>query len=258
MVFPAQGATAVTQPVDPTVLHDLAPTGPLRAAINFGNSVLAGKDAFGAPTGIAVTLARALASRLGCPVTFVGYDAAGRVFDAATANAWDIAFLAVDPKRAEDITFTAPYVVIEGSYLVARESPFQAVGDVDQPGVRVAVGKGSAYDLYLTRALHRATIVRAPTSPAAIDLYVADHLDVAAGVKNPLVAYAAAHPGFRVLPGRFMTIEQAMGTPKGRGEAGARYLRAFVEDIKASGFVAEAIKASGQADATVAPAATAK
>jgi polar amino acid transport system substrate-binding protein len=191
-------------------------------------------------------------------VGFVGYDAAGRVFDAAKTDAWDIAFLAVDPKRAEDIVFTAPYVVIEGTYLVARDARFAAVGDVDQPGVRVAVGQGSAYDLYLSRALHHATIVRAPTSPAAIDLYVADRLDAAAGVKNPLVAYADAHPAYRVLPGRFMAIGQAVGMPKGRGEAGARYLRAFVEDVKASGFVAETIKASGQADAIVAPAASAK
>ncbi len=242
----------------PAVLHDLAPTGAIRVAINYGNSVLAQKDpATGEPRGVSAALARALAERLKVPVRFVTFDAAGEVFAALQHGAWDVAFLAIDPARAEGIDFSAPYVVIEGSYLVARDSPLKANADVDRAGLRVAVGRGSAYDLYLSRAMKHAELVRAPTSPAAIELYRSAHLDAAAGVKAPLAAYAAAHPEFHVLPGRFMAIEQAVGTPRGRA-AGAAYLRTFVEEMKASGFVARALAESGQADAMVAPAATAK
>ena len=145
-------------------------------------------------------------------------------------------------------------MIIEGAYVVPKASPLQAVDDVDRDGVRVAVGKGSAYDLYLTRALKRATLVRAASSPAALDQFLADKLEVAAGVKQPVVVFAARHPDTRVIPGRFMAIEQAMGTPKSR-TAGAAYLTRFVEEMKASGMVAKSLQASNQHDATVAPAA---
>jgi polar amino acid transport system substrate-binding protein len=231
------------------VVRDLAPTGKLRAAINFGNPVLAQREPLG---GVSVDLARELARRAGVPVEFVVYDAAGKVTADATRNAWDVAFVARDPVRAKDIEFTAPYVVIEGSYLVPAGSPLQANEDVDREGVRIAVSRGSAYDLYLARVLKQATLVRAPSPPASIDLFVREHLDALAGVRQPLVAYATAHPQYRMLPGRFMVIEQAMALPRGRPLA-ARYLRDFIDEMKASGFVAASLERSGQKDAAVAP-----
>ena len=239
--------------VPPGALSELAPTGKLRAAINFGNPVLAQKDpATGEPGGVSVDLARELGRRLGVPVELVTFDAAGKVFAALKTGAWDIAFLAIDPARATEIAFTAPYVVIEATYLVPADSPLRTIEDVDRDGVRVAVGNKSAYDLYLTRTLKRAQLVRVPTSPAAIDIFLKDKLEAAAGVKQPLLQFAKTHPNVRVMDGRFMAIEQAMGTPRGR-EAGARYLREFIEEMKASGFVARGLERSGQGDATVAP-----
>jgi len=244
-------ATVPTVPIG--ARSELAPTGKLRAAINFGNPVLAQKDqASGEPRGVSVDLARELGWRLGVPVELVTYDAAGKVFDAIKTGAWDIAFLAIDPARATEITFTAPYVVIEGTYLVPADSPLRTIQDVDRDGVRVAVGNKSAYDLYLTRTLKRAQLIRVPTSSEAIDVFLKDKLEAAAGVKQPLFQFAKAHPNVRVMDGRFMAIEQAIGTPKGR-EAGALYLREFVEEMKASGFVARGLEKSGQGDATVAP-----
>ena len=235
-------------------LKDLAPSGKLRAAINFGNSVLAQKDpATGEAKGITPDLARELGRRLGVPVELVTYEAAGKVFDAVKTGAWDIAFVAIEPVRAAEIEFSAPYVIIEGTYMVPKDSALKSIADVDKPGVRIAVGLKSAYDLYLTRTIKNATVVRASAGGgrAMIDMFLNDKLEVAAGVRQPLVAYAKDHADMRVMDGHFMEIQQAMGTPKGR-TAGAEYLRAFVEDVKASGFVAEALKRSGQS-ATVAP-----
>jgi polar amino acid transport system substrate-binding protein len=234
-------------------MRDLAPTGKLRAAINFGNAVLAQKDpATGEPRGVSVDLAHELGRRLDVAVELVTFDAAGKVFEAIKSGAWDVAFLAIDPARATEISFTAPYVIIEGGYLVHADSPLRKIEDVDREGVRIAVGQGAAYDLYLSRTLKHAQLMRAPTSPGAIELFLSDGLDAAAGVKQPLIKFAKANPNVRVMEGRFMVIEQAMGTPKGR-EAGARYLCSFVEEMKATGFVAKALERSGQGDATVAP-----
>jgi polar amino acid transport system substrate-binding protein len=235
------------------VLADLAPSGKVVAAINFGNIVLAQKDPVtGEPRGISVDLATELARRLGVPLDVVGYDTAGKVSDAVRTGAWTICFLANEPARAAEISFTAPYVVIEGTYLVTSNSPLRQVEDVDREGVRVAVGSKTAYDLFLTRTVKHAELVRAPDSLAALDLFLKQKLDAAAGVRQPLVRFAATHPDLRVMPGRFMAIEQAMGVPKGR-EAGARYLRDFVEEMKASGFVAAGLQRSGQGEAMVAP-----
>jgi polar amino acid transport system substrate-binding protein len=239
--------------VEPEVLRDLAPFGKLRAAINFGNQVLAQRGEGGEPKGVSADLARELARRLGVPVEFVGFEAAGKVFEAARTGAWDIAFVAIEPVRAAEIEFTAPYVLIEGTYMVRQDSPLQVVADVDRPGVRIAVGLNSAYDLFLTRTLKDATIVRAKSGGgrAMIELFLDESLDAAAGVRQQLDSYAKTDTKMRVMEGRFMEIQQAMGTPKGRA-AGARYLGAFVEDVKASGFVADALRRSNQA-ALVAP-----
>jgi len=239
--------------VRPGVARDLAPTGRLRAAINFGNPVLAQRDAAtGEPRGVSVDLALELGRRLALPVDLIAYDAAGKVVDAVKTGAWDIAFLAVDPERAAEIAFTAPYVVIEGTYAVAADSPLRAIEEVDRDGVRIAVGAKSAYDLYLTRTLKHARLVRAPTSAGAIELFQREQLEAVAGVKQPLVQLAKRDPRMRVMDGRFMAIEQAMGTPRGR-EGAATYLRPFVEEMKASGFVASSLERSGQHDAVVAP-----
>jgi polar amino acid transport system substrate-binding protein len=248
---------AVAQSPSPEVLRDLAPSGTLRAAINFGNGVLAQKGADGAPRGVSVDLAAELAKRLGVPVAYVPFEAAGKVFEGAKAGVWDVGFMAIEPVRTAEIVFTAPYVIIEGTYMVPKESPFKDVGDVDRPGVKIAVGLGSAYDLYLTRTIKSATVLRAKTGggTAMIEMFVGDRLDVAAGVRQQLDAYAKDHPEMRVMAGHFQEIAQAMGMPRVEGqprEAGAKYLAGFVEEMKASGFVAEALKRSGQV-AQVAP-----
>ena len=252
----AQPAANASAP-SPELVATLAPTGTLRAAINFGNTVLAQPDpTTGAPRGVSAELAVGLARRLGVPVTFLTFDSAGKVTDAGKEGAWDVAFLARDPVRAQGILFTAPYVVIEGTYMVGNASPLRSVEELDRADTRIAVGRGSAYDLYLTRALRNAELVRAPSSPEAIETFLRDRLEAVAGVTQPLVEYAKAHPEVRVIPGRFMVIEQAVGIPSGR-DAGLPFVRAFVEEMKASGFVAHALAGSGQGDAAVAPAAPA-
>ena len=243
--------TADVVPYD--VVRELAPTGKLRAAINFGNGVLAQKDPkTGEARGVSVDLAREVAKRAGIPLEIVPYDAAGKVSADATQNRWDIAFVARDPDRAKDIEFTAPYVIIEGTYLVAQDSPLRAVEDIDRDGIRVAVGRGSAYDLFLTRSLKHAQLVRSPTSPEAPELFLREKLDAAAGVRQQLEYAARMHPGLRVMEGRFMAIEQAMALPRGRPQA-ARYLRGFIDEMKASGFVQQSLDKSGQKEAQVAP-----
>lgn len=233
----------------------LAPTGVLRAAINLGNPILAHTDpATGAPGGVSVDLAAAFAQRLGVPLELLVVPAAGQSVEAVAQERADIGFFAVDPVRGAGIGFTAPYVLIEGCYLVRDDSPLATNDEIDRPGTRVVVGAGSAYDLHLTRTLKHATIVRAPTSPTVVDVFVAQRLDVAAGVKQQLQADAQRLPGHRLLPGRFMVIAQAMGLPKGRGETARSALADFVEAMKASGFVARALERHGVEGASVAPA----
>ena len=234
----------------------LTPTGTLRASINTGNPVLASQDAAGGrPTGVSIDLAQAFADRLGVTLELVVFETAAKSVDALGSGLADIGFFAIDPLRGEEIAFTAPYVLIEGSYLVRDDSPIQSNDDVDRAGHRVAVGQGSAYDLYLTRQLKHAQIVRAPSAPAVIDLFLEQQPEVAAGVRQLLVADAQRFPGLRLLPGRFMVIRQAMATPKARGEAAATALRQFVEQMKANGFVADALARHGIKGAAVAPAA---
>jgi polar amino acid transport system substrate-binding protein len=244
----AQKGSAVSSSQQ-TAGKELAPGGTLRVGINFGNMVLA-QGTPETPRGITPDLSRELGKRLGVPVEFIPFDAAGKTFEALKAGKLDIVFLAIEPVRAAEVEFTAPYVLIEGVYLVAKDSPLQTVADVDRDGVRIGVNQDSAYDLFLTRTLKHAKLVRAENG---VDLFVKDQLDAAAGVKQPLAAYTQTNPGVRLIDGRFMEIRQAMGTPKGR-EAGARYLRAFVEEMKANGFVADALKRSHQPDAAEAPA----
>jgi polar amino acid transport system substrate-binding protein len=243
-----------TLPAD--IVTAFTPTGALRASINLGNPILANTDAAtGAPCGVSVDLATAFAQHLDVPLELAVFKTAATSVGAVTNEQADIGFFAVDPARGAGIGFTAPYVLIEGCYLVRDDSPLQSNDEVDRAGQRVVVGAGSAYDLFLTRELKHAQIVRAPTSPTVVDTFVAQGLDVAAGVKQQLQADSRRFPGHRLLPGRFMVIQQAMGLPKGRSEAARQALAAFVEDMKASGFVAAALARHGIEGASVAPAA---
>lgn len=237
-----------------SLIQQFAPTGKLRASINLGNPILANKHPqTGEPFGVSMDLAREFAKRLRVDIELAVFDAAGKSVEAVRGEQADIGFFAIDPLRGEGIAFTAPYVLIEGAYMVPTASVIRANEEVDRPGIRVAVGKGSAYDLFLTRELKQAEIVRAPTSPTVVDVFVAQMLEVAAGVKQQLEADQQRFAGYRLLPGRFMVIQQAMGVPKSRGAEAAAYLAQFVEDMKANGFVANALHRHGIQGASVAP-----
>jgi polar amino acid transport system substrate-binding protein len=236
------------------VVQALAPSGRLRVSINLGNIVLAQTDAkTGEPAGVSAELARKLAERLGLPADLRTFDAAGKVFEAIKRQELDIVFLAVDPVRGQEIAFTPPYALIEGVFMVAANSSFKSMADIDKPGVRVAVARGSAYDLFLTRALKTATLVRSETGDTAGEQFITEKLEAGAGVRQPVVKFMSTHPGFRLIEPPFMEIRQAMGTPKARGDAANAYLHAFIEEMKASGFVADALRRSGQAEVAVAP-----
>lgn len=252
-VLPASAFAQTTQHAGESMTKVFAPHGTLRASINLGNPVLASIDpATGKAVGVSVDLATELASRLGVPLQLVVVKSAGASVDNVNQGNADVGFFAVDPKRGQEISFTKPYVLIEGFYLVRDTSPITTNDQVDQPGVTVAVGKDSAYDLFLTRELHHATIVRIPLSPAVVQGFLDQHLDVAAGVKQQLESDAAKTDGLRILDQRFMVIRQAMGVPKARGDEAAAYLSKFVEEMKASGFVAASLARHGITGAIVA------
>lgn len=242
--------------IDSAIVEAFAPTGTLRASINLGNPILANRDpASGEASGVSVDLARAFAQQLGVPLELVVLDTASQSVEAVSDERADFGFFAVDPKRGETIAFTAPYVLIEGFYLVRADSPVRTNADVDQPHNRVVVGKGSAYDLFLTRELKAAQIVRAPSSPTVVQTFIDGELEVAAGVKQQLEADARKSPGLRLLDERFMVIRQAMGVAKSRGPRAAAVLGEFVEAMKASGFVGASLARHGIEGASVAPAA---
>jgi polar amino acid transport system substrate-binding protein len=225
-----------------TTASDLAPTGILRASINLGNPVLA-QGSPDSPTGVTVDIAREVGVRLGLPVELVCFDAARKSFEALTSGRADLCFLAIEPAREAEVAFTAPYVVIEAVYAVPVGSPVRGPDDVDRPGVRVGVKRGSAYDLFLTRTLRNATVVR---GDEGTDVFRAEGLEVAAGIRQPITAFAAAHPDVRVVEERFMAIRQAVGTTKDRRPETVGFLRELVEELKRSGFVAESLRRAGQ------------
>ncbi|MCF5143173.1 transporter substrate-binding domain-containing protein [Pseudomonas sp. PA-6-1D] len=229
--------------IDPQVLQQLAPDGVLRAAINLGNPVLAQRGADGEPQGVSVALARALAEELGASLELITFDAAGKVFAALAEDAWRVAFLAIEPVREQQIAFSAPYVAIKGTYLVAADSALTQVAQLDAPGKRIAVGQGAAYDLYLSRTVQHAELVRAPTSAAAVDWFIEQGLDAAAGVRDFLQTRVSAH--WRLLDDNFMTIHQAMAVPVAHAAAAA-FVKSFVERQKAKGGVKRGLLDSGQ------------
>lgn len=187
---------------------------PLRFAINLGNAVLARQTTAGEPAGITVELARRIAADMGREAQFITYPTAGKVVEDAAKGVWDIAFLAVDPKREETLRFTQPYITIQGTALVKAQSPWQSVAQMDKPGVVINVGRGAAYDLYLTRELEHATLNRLSSSQAAIDAFVNGEGDMVAGIRQPLEQTAAQHAGYRVLEDDFMQIAQAICLPR--------------------------------------------
>jgi polar amino acid transport system substrate-binding protein len=234
----------------------LAPRGLLRASINLGNPVLAKRNApTDAPYGVSIDMAKAFAERLGVGIEFVVFDSASQSVDAVANDQADIGFFAIDPKRGETIGFTDAYLHIEGWYAVRQDSAIQSIEEVDRAGTRVAVGRGSAYDLFLSRELKHAEIVRAPNPQSVTPLFVEQRLDVVAGVKQQLELDLQRYPGLRLLPERFMVIRQAMGLARRRGDDALAYLGAFVEDLKANGFIAQALEKHGIQGASLAPAA---
>src|SRR6266849_5536733 len=253
-VFVLVLSACATSPQAPSAVRsELAPTGTLRVGINVQNFLLVNRERIGGEYGgIAVDLGRELGRRLGVPVELVPFDTAGKLADAVKAGAWDVAFLGNEPARASEIAFSTAYLEIEAGYLVPAGSPIRTIAEVDREGVRVAVSGKSAYDLYLTRNLQRAKLFRAPTVDASYELFVNDKLDVLAGLKPRVGTEAVKLPGARVLEGRFSAVQQSIGTPQGR-PAGAKYLREFAEDAKASGLVARTIERHAVRGVSVAP-----
>jgi polar amino acid transport system substrate-binding protein len=246
-------ACATTPQVTPAVRADFAPMGKMRVGINYGNPLFAVKDAkTGEGSGVAVDLARELGRRLGVPVELVGYNSGGQVTAGLRAGGWDVAFIAFEQGRADEISFSAPFAEIDATYLVHAGSALRTAADVDQKGVRIAVTAKGGNDLYLTRTLKNATLVRIPTPQAALKQFVTEKLDAYAGLKPTLLRNAEKYPGLRVVEGRYTVIGYSAGVPKGR-EAGAKYLAEFIEDAKRSGLVAKSIEKSGVRGVSVAP-----
>ncbi len=238
----------------PALIQAFAPTGTLRASINLGNPILARKDSGqDGAAGVSVDLARALAQALGVRLELRIVDAAAKSVAAVSGGQADVGFFAIDPLRGQGVRFSAAYVQIEGAYLVRQASALTDNAQVDRPGTRIMLAKGSAYDLYLSREIKAAQLLHTVTSQQVVDSFLAQGADVAAGVKQQLQADAARLPGLRLLPGRFMVIEQAMGVQGNRGEEAAAFLTAFVEHAKASGLVAQSLQRHGIQGAVVAP-----
>jgi polar amino acid transport system substrate-binding protein len=246
----------MTTAITPAVRADLAPRGTLRAGVNYGNFILATRDpATGESRGVAIDLLRDIGQRLAVPVEIVPYESVAVMVDAAKTGAWDLAFLGIDPAREGDIGFTAAYLEIEASYLVPAGSPIGSIGEVDRAGVRVVAAARANYELFLTRALKRAELVRAPNHAAAFELLQTGQVSALAGLREALLGLAERLPGSRVLEGRFMAVAQAIGVPQGR-DAGLAFLRGVVEEAKASGLVARGIERIGARGVAVAPRAT--
>jgi len=239
--------------ITPAVRSDLAPAGALRVGINYGNFILATRDAAtGESRGVAIDLTRELAGRLGVRVEIVAYDSVAVMVEAAPTNTWDIAFLGSDPAREKLIDFTAAYLEIEATYLVRGDSPLRAAADVDRPGMRVAAPSKANYELFLSRNLKQAKLVSTQGGEEAFRLLTTGEVDALAGLTQALSTLNAKLPGSRMLDGRFMAVQQSIGVPRGRA-AGLAYLRGLVEEAKASGLVARAIAATGARGVSVAP-----
>ena len=246
-------SSAMSTGITPAIRSELAPSGKLCVGLNHGNFLLVtpGSSATD-PRGVAPDVARELGRRVGVPVEFIRFDSAGKLGDGVKTGAWDVAFLGAEPQRAAEIAFTAAYLEIPSTYLVSAGSPIRSVADVDREGVRIAVAEQSAYGLYLSRTIKRARLVLTQGVDASFDVFVAQKLEALAGLKPRLLTDVQKLPGSRLLDGQFTAVQQAIGTAKAR-VAGAAFLRAFVEAVKASGFVAEAISRNNAQGVPVAP-----
>lgn len=230
------------------MIADLAPTGVLRASINLGNPILAQATPRG-PHGVTVDITLEIARRLGIDVQFLTFDAARKSFDAMVNGDADLGFLAIDPARETEVAFTAPYVAIEGVFVVPEGSAITAADEVDAPGVRIGVKEGSAYDLHLSRTVERAEIVR---GAEGVDVYIEGDLEVGAGIRQPVQSFFRRTPGQRILEPAFMQIRQAAGVPRSRSAQSVGFLRETIDELRASGFIAESLTVSGQSPALVA------
>ena len=249
---------AMATDITPAVRSELAPSGKLRVGLNHGNFLLVTQGSSATdPKGVASDIARELGRRVGVPVEFIKFDTAGKLGDGVKTAAWDVAFLGNEPQRAAEIAFSAAYLEIPSTYLVPAGSPIRSVAEVDREGVRIAVAEQSAYGLYLQRTIKHAKLVMTQGLDGSFDAFVSQKLEALAGLKPRLLTDAQKLPGARVLDGQFTGVQQSIGTPKNR-EASAKFLRAFVEDVKASGFVGQAISRNGVQGVTVAPAASSK
>ena len=235
------------------IVSELAPTGVLRAGINMSNFLLVtGKTAAGDPQGVAPDMAAEIARRLGVPVRYVRFDRPSKLADAAGTDSWDIGLIGAEPQRAEKIDFTPAYCEIEATYLVPKDSPVASIAEVDRPGVRMTVRRGAAYDLWLERNIKNATVLRSDSADGPFNQFVAEKLEAYAALKPQLLTDAAKLPGSRILPGNFMTVQQAIGTEK-KNVAGAAFLRDFVAEAKKSGLVARLIEKHHVVGLSVAP-----
>lgn len=236
------------------IVAELAPHGTLRAGINMSNFLLVtGRSASGDPEGVSPSMARAIAERLGVPIKYVPFPKPGELADAVDNDVWDIGLIGAEPARAEKITFTAAYAEIEATYLVPAGSSITSIAEVDRPGVRIAVSARSAYDLWLDRNIKHATLIRSDGLASAVEKFQHDGLEALAGLRPALLSDVRKMPGARILDGQFTAVQQAIGTPRKNTE-GARFLREFVEEAKASGLVAGFIAQHKVQGLSVAPA----
>jgi polar amino acid transport system substrate-binding protein len=235
------------------IVSELAPTGVLRAGINMSNFLLVtGKTAAGDPQGVAPDMAAEIAKRLGVPVAYVKFDRPSHLADAAGTNVWDIGLIGAEPQRAEKITFTPAYCEIEASYLVPGGSPISSLAEVDRPGVRITVRRGAAYCLWLERNIKQAKLILSDTADGPFGQFVGEKLEAYAALKPQLLTDAAKLPGSKILPGNFMTVQQAIGTAKSN-TAGAAFLLDFVAEAKKSGLVGRLIEKHHVVGLSVAP-----
>ena len=239
--------------MSPEIVKELAPTGVLRAGINLGNFLLVtGKSASGDPEGVSPDMARAIADKLGVPVKYVPFAKPGELADQAGNNVWDIGLIGAEPQRAEKIAFSAAYVEIESTYLVPPGSPLKTIADVDAKGVRIVSTARAAYDLWLERNIKNAELLRVNSMDEAFDKFTGEKLEALAGLKPRLLADLEKLPGGRIIDGQFAAVQQAIGTARAN-TAGAAFIAQFVEEAKASGFVASLIEKHKVIGLSVAP-----
>ncbi len=239
--------------MSPDVIAELSPTGVLRAGVNLSNFLLVtGRTPEGDPVGVSPDMAREIATRLGVPVKYVTFKTPGELADAAGTGVWDIGLIGAEPQRAEKIAFTAAYAEIEATYLVPAGSPLQTIADVDRPGLRIAVTGRAAYGLWLDRNIKQATLVKTDTLDSAYETFIRHGLDALAGLRPRLLSDVEKIPGARILEGKFMSVQQAVGTDR-KNTAAAAFLRDFVEEAKASGLVARFIERHKVRGLSVAP-----